>query len=159
MVRGLLPALIINFLARPFLTAPRSRALVFDHRYDLRRLRAPNSSRARRTSLVPYGQLVVRARAKGVRQHSSLTTPLKSPCTTSSTLTVAICTGRVSGACACEGLGDDSSEFPRIHCLLGVAVQSQACLPPRSPRAVARAARLLQRARQLQSSVRRLTPP
>src|SRR6476620_8579457 len=41
---------------------------------------------------------------------SALNTPLKSPCTTSSALTAAaICTGRVSVANACEGLGNDSS--------------------------------------------------
>ena len=87
-------------------------------------------------SLPGRRQPVFRARPRGRSGNdSALTTPLKSPCTTSSAFAAAICTGRVSVASACEGLGMIHLEFRRSSLPPWRRyAHSRACSPPRSPR-------------------------
>src|SRR5580700_4466362 len=110
-VRGLPPALIITFLRSTILTVSCLGARWYtDHKYwSTQTSRARHSSRvsADVTASLPSAGVSSACEASG--NDSALAAPLKSPCTTSSTLTVAICTARVWGASARGGLGNDPS--------------------------------------------------
>src|SRR5262249_1155104 len=111
-VRGLPSTLIVTFLRSTILTVSCLGARWYiDHKYwSTQTSRARHSSRASvEVAALPSAGVSGESACEVSDKDSALTTPLKSPCTTSSTLTVAICTGRVSDAGACEGLGNDSS--------------------------------------------------